>query len=402
VTLCVTPQRRAMGVRALTAFVSVIVVLIGLVVFPWSAIGLGIINRIDHGYTLLALNVIAIPIIALAIAGIPAWRIGSFKISAAHIVVSLGFLTLVWSKILHAAFMLALGGQASTFGFEDLKSFDAPRMTQTRIVTLMDTPNPAVMSGYYGLPSFGGNILLNVKSWNDYWQAVHRQPVIGGRAVTRPSVDWKFWNGQRYAIAQQLDLDLLRRANVGFLISPLPLEMVGLDEVLSVPRADWPNLKRGDFSSFGEYVDYRLTRMIDPGRHHIYAVQNPVARIRPAKTIKWVADDAPAANILAVLKGSDDNTAVLRSKAANGMKAASTLQVLAVEEVTNGYDIRLDAPEGGLLIINNQYLPFWKATADGAALPIITTNLIEMAVSIAPGVRNMQFRYQRSTIRQRL
>ena len=84
------------------------------------------------------------------------------------------------------------------------------------------------------------------------------------------------------------------------------------------------------------------------------------------------------------------------------MKATSTIQVVAVEEVNNGYDIRLEAPDGGMLIINNQYLPFWSATADGAALPIVATNLIEMAISIAPGLHNVEFRYQRPSITQRL
>tara|TARA_R110001606_G_C15403239_1_gene653556 strand:- start:8273 stop:10420 length:2148 start_codon:yes stop_codon:yes gene_type:complete len=401
-TLTMFVTKNSFRFRAIFAVLTLLVSYLALNVIPWEWLNLGIINKVEHGYTLIAVNVIAIPILAAAIAGCRNWTLGAFKVSTAHLALSLGLISLVGVKIFHAAYLIALGGQASVFGYKDLQQLQLPSTPLTRVVTLMDNPHPGVMSGIYGFASFDGNIILNIKSWNDYWHAVHRRSDYDVRALTRPSLDWKYWDGREYAVEKQLDMELLRRANVGYVISALPLMASTLENLVSVEKSSWPRRPRSEFPSFGAYLQDRVERITDPGQHHVYALKHPIPRIRPARRFIVVPDDAPSKSLLATLRGVKDDVAVVYQADAPGLNVTSELSVTSINQVKNGYDIHIQTQEAGLLIVNNVYLPFWQARVDGLRSKIVPVNLIEMGVFIPKGAQELQLRYKRPDLLERL
>ena len=82
--------------------------------------------------------------------------------------------------------------------------------------------------------------------------------------------------------------------------------------------------------------------------------------------------------------------------------ASASLRVLDFQQIRNGYAISVDAPDGGILIVNTSWLPFWRAEADGDELRIVPANMIQMAVFLPPGTQNVNFRYHRPTVAEAL
>ena len=399
---CMLFTKNLLLYRAILSLIVLVIAYLIIALFPWEWVAMPFLNRVEHGYTLLALNVVTIPILAATISGCRIWHAAPFKLHGAYVALSIGIAAMISVKILHAAYFLALGGQASIVAHDNLKHLEIPTQTPVRIVTLMDKPHPGVMSGFYKFESFDGNILLNIKAWNDYWQAITRKDITAGRWRTRPSVDWQFWYGQAYAIESNLDIELLRRANVGYIISALPLSGTKLRELIAVDRSEWPNLRREDFSSLRKYLETRAERIFNPGRHHVYAIKNPVQRLRPAKSMVIVPDNAGTEIILTELRRNNDNVAIVRASDASKIDISPNLTLSSISVVKDGYDLHVEAPSSGFLLVNNTHLPFWKAYVNGVATEIVPVNLIEMGVVIPKGGGNITLRYQRPSIIQRL
>jgi len=70
--------------------------------------------------------------------------------------------------------------------------------------------------------------------------------------------------------------------------------------------------------------------------------------------------------------------------------------------VADGFDIKLKASKGGLVLINNSYLPYWKAWGDGKSLKVVPANAIQMAIAILPGTKQLKVRYKRPLLREKI
>jgi len=373
--------------------------------FPWQAFGLSFINRIEHAYMFLALPVLTVPIAAKAFSapqGEQSLGAGRAKNrSMAVALLSASFCLLLWNKFLNGAWFVALGGQSSSFGFVELQNQDWKTERYGRVVTLFDVPPPNITATCYGIDSFDGTILLNPKPWNDYWASIKKLPLPTRRVATRPSVDWRYWNGRTYAAGENFQLDLLRIANVKYLISALPLTGDGLKLLRSVDRSAWPKTRPSFFPGYASYFKTRLQRIFDPGGQYIYALSGALPRVFAATGVEVVENDISTGALHArVSKAAPAGRAVVRAGNADKLRNLSRLEVLSYDKVVDGYDVTVSAPKGGILMVNNVYLPYWRALVGGKALSVVPANGIHMAVTLPPGTKCVRFRYQRPLLRE--
>jgi len=373
--------------------------------FPWQAIGLSFINRIEHAYMFLALPVLVIPVAAKAFSSpqgelaVGAGRVRARRMAAALLAAS--FCLLSWNKFLNGAWFVALGGQSSSFGFTALKNPEWKTQRNGRVVTLFDVPPPNITATYYGIDSFDGTALLNPKAWNDYWASIKKLSLPARRVATRPSVDWRYWDGKSYAVGKNLRLDLLRIANVKYLISALPLTGDGLTLIRSIDRSAWTKTRPGFFPGYVNYFKSRWRRIFDPGGLYIYALSDALPRVFAATGVVAVAADMETAQlhekVAAVAPAGRVVAAAGNARALGGL---GVLEVVSFNKVHDGYDVRVKAPEGGILVINNLYSRFWRAEAGGRDLTIVAANAIHMAVAVTPGSENIRIRYRRPYLRE--
>ena len=362
--------------------------------FPWQIIGLGFLNHFAAHYMWLSMPVLAVPIAARAVS---TGGDGRHRRQAAALLAA-ALSLLVWNKVLNAAWFAALGGQASAFGFKELKLPNWKTEPNVRVITLFETPPTNLAATYYGLDSFDGAMLLNPKPWNDYWTSIRRLPLPTGRIPTRSSVDWTHWNGKAYAIGDQLRLELLAIANVKYLISALPLTGDGLEPVVTPPRGAWAKTRPGFFPNRADYFAKRLARVFDPGRLFVYALSGTLPRVFAATGIETVGDDLDTAALHdRVAAVAPSRRAVVAERHASKLTAPGTLRVVSFKKVMDGYDVRVRAPDGGTLMINNSFLPYWQASAVGRTLSVVPANGIHMAVAVPPGAVRVEIRYRRPT-----
>ncbi len=57
-------------------------------------------------------------------------------------------------------------------------------------------------------------------------------------------------------------------------------------------------------------------------------------------------------------------------------------------------EVALEAPDGGFLVLNDVWHPWWRATLDGAPVGILRANVIFRAVALPPGRHTVHFRFE--------
>jgi hypothetical protein len=53
--------------------------------------------------------------------------------------------------------------------------------------------------------------------------------------------------------------------------------------------------------------------------------------------------------------------------------------------------VGVDAPDGGWLVLNDVWHPWWRVEIDGVPAPLLRANVIFRAVEIPPGARQVRF-----------
>ena len=102
-----------------------------------------------------------------------------------------------------------------------------------------------------------------------------------------------------------------------------------------------------------------------------------------------------------VAKHALDGRAVVSSGHVAAFRGLGELAVSSFSKIVDGYDVIVDAPQGGILVVNNTYLPYWRATADGKVLDTVPANAIHMAIAVPKGVKRIKIRYHRPTLKEK-
>ena len=55
--------------------------------------------------------------------------------------------------------------------------------------------------------------------------------------------------------------------------------------------------------------------------------------------------------------------------------------------------IEVDAPGGGILVLNDVWHPWWRATVDGKPAEILKANVLFRAVVVPPGRHEVRFTF---------
>ena len=378
--------------------------IIFVIAFPWQLIGVDFMNGLQHGNMRLALTVLAIPVTARALSVLGARR-SAFRAEVALLAVALAILT--WSKILHTAQFIAFGGQGNRMEYRDLKSPAWKSPGDYRVVTPFDTPRPNVTAAYYGLDSFDGGSLLQPKTWNDYWRSIRRRPAFEGPGASREAArirpDWRFLKGEVYDVAGHVRLDLLRIANVRYVLSALPLKGDGLRLIVTPGADEHIRTPPGEFGGKADYIKYRISRIFDPGRHFIYELANALPKLFVAGGMEIIEDNVGLELLHDRIEATAlSGTIVVSQKDVRELGEVHEMQIKSSQKVPDGYDVTIDAPKGGILVLNNNYLPFWQARADGKPLTIVPANAIHMAINVPPGTRDITIRYSRPLLREKI
>jgi hypothetical protein len=81
----------------------------------------------------------------------------------------------------------------------------------------------------------------------------------------------------------------------------------------------------------------------------------------------------------------------LPPRAAGATVAAGTARILRYANTE--IDIEAEAPDGGFLVLNDVWHPWWRAEVDGRPARIFKANVLFRAVAIDPGLHRVRFTF---------
>ena len=370
---------------------------------PWQGLGLGQLK----GLHFTNMNYAAIPLahltLALGLASASAaasLRWGRLLVSA---VLGLAVGQFTWFKVQHAATLLSLGGQGTVLAAQ--RALEQPFWLPTEPVRVVTIPyrlpiNAPVLSGLETMD--GAGIHVPLRSLAHMWQyGVIRDPrsldMVSGfipmalsTEVLKCSPVVEF---DRY-----FDTSFLRQANVGFVLSVLPLNGEGLVQVAgptdTVPvRCSAPVAERIRAYAVG---------IFHPPMVRVYAIQGTLPRVYAASAVKvLVAGEDP----LDRLRSGDGlaRLALVQPEDAGKLGPPGTpVTVASFRLIEDGVEVMVTAPQGGIVIVNTGYLPFWSAVAFGRPAALVPVNGFQMGVVLPPGEGLVTLHYHRPTLREKL
>ena len=392
------------GGRALLVFVALWAIATA---FPWEIVGLSIVKGIGAEYHLAAFIPLALPVIAAAAAALdaqltsgPRWLA---RVGGAGVIAATAVAVMVWHTLNNASQLLYYGGQRQYTAIENLRD-RAWRLSEPfRVVTLRRrSPEPNVVGAYYGLDTFDASLNLVPHQINEWWEYAINLPdgPTDSPYDMRLTTNWQHWDGTAYHLDAHVRIPALAVANVAFVVSPFALTGAGLTPV-DEPAPDDRLWTFPEPLKLSYYLG-RVRRLFRPGKVFIYAVADPLPRVYAASGIETVPQAEPVPEFaMRALKDAPKRIAVLRADDAARLDArAAPLVLRGVAPRTDGMDIALDAPGGGIVIVNQAFTPFWRAAVDGRDVAVTPADLIHMAIAVPPGGRALTLRYCRPLLRE--
>ncbi|NQU57698.1 MAG: hypothetical protein HQ513_10715 [Rhodospirillales bacterium] len=399
---------RRLALRALA--LSVVGLLVGpmLLLLPWQATPFPYLKGFDFNYTSFVY-----PVLLSLIAG---WAVNhggrTFRFGRSRLAIPAVFLIAmaggqaVWLKTFHLTQWLGMGGQTIYRNYPNLTQRDWAPERLFRSVTIPYRMDPDTIAAY-GLESFDGLINVRFKSKVLFWaKAMPRanRAVDTGYLYVTSHEFMDFLCCRSYDATTVLKLDALRFGNVEFVISALPLNGGGLEQVSGPqagtvpPRRDEPIMDR--IAGF-------LHLNFVPTNAYVYKIPDPLPRAFVGRGV--IIDDTQpndeAGYDVLIAQGLDRQVVVSSAAAAilgGPLKNLPEGQVLSVKKAFEGYDMRVNMPGGGVLVVNSPWVPFWQAEADGQRLRVVAANAIHSAIAVPPGVTLVKFRYARPMLREKI
>jgi hypothetical protein len=383
---------------------------------PWDQIGLKLVAGLNFRY--LESSVALVTTILLLDGAknfIQAQRIGSIslgkKVRLRHfslLIIALAIGQLCWYKAYNASVWLSEGGLANVPPNAAHLGLSTSPNPPYRVVSVPYRLPPNIAPAL-GLHAFDGLVNLAPVSAQQYWTfGVNRIP--GSKdpnktdygvssQLNQNSIDSKCCS--YYEFTKYADIDLLRIANVKYILSVLPLVGESLIQV-SGPRGPSPVPRRtsGIMARINGYLDLNFKKA--PVR--VYEIPDPLPRVFGAAETIFVERNLSVIKFIEmVAANADRKVAILREGILKNPSARfANLKVEDYRLVEDGFDINVDAPNGGLLIINVPHNPFWVASADRADIKTFPANLIHTGTVVPAGAKSIKIRYKRALLSEKI
>lgn len=382
-------RRDPMLGRAVAVGILLLGGLIFLMMFPWPSVGLGFFSGVTKHYMLFSLTMLALPFATRAIAGAN----GSRALALALICTSAAFM--LWHKGNFTRDLLfGDGGQSQYWTVDNLAKPDWAPAKPFRAISINGVP--LIAGSMYRFDLYDGDVNLLEANQQKFWYgAIMREP------IPRLGIDVKRLRPDgSYDIDRIMNTRMLALANVGYIFSRRPIH--GRDLKLVSGPATPPLIDRHSPAGRVAYYKERAGQIFDFGLSYVYEIPNPLPRAFGARGIDIVENSATdQAFYLTIANNTAQRHAVMRrSDAAHLDGAGATLTVTSFAETPGGYEIGVEARSGGVLLVNTNPFPFWRATADGQQLRLAKANAIHVAVAVPPGAKTVRLRYSRPLLRE--
>ena len=282
----------------------------------------------------------------------------------------------------------------------------------------------------YGLETLDGYVNLIPHTTTNFWRfGIHKdtsnntkEGIFGGNLyITNTYDDFEFAKGINfssdtiYNLNDYIDLNMLRLANTGFIISYFDLKEDGIKKISGPKINQFPishnkNIKR-DVGFFKKAALEKYKNIFKPKEIFIYQIENiydriffPVKIIETKKFLTLPEQFRFISNNY--LKNSiylSKNTEKYQESLSDNNIGLGKGTILNFKKINNGYEAEINVEKSGLLVLNQTYLPkFWNVYVNNKKNPIVRVNNIQMGTVVPNGKSNIKFVYERKLLKQRI
>jgi hypothetical protein len=125
-----------------------------------------------------------------------------------------------------------------------------------------------------------------------------------------------------------------------------------------------------------------------------YVYENPRALPRVMLVGDWQIADFGKLIANGWPAGIDSAKTVLLDKAPPAPPVTAIGSARLVRYTNTDVTVEVDTPSGGLLVLNDVWHPWWRATIDGAETEILRANVIFRTVQVPPGKHTVRFTFE--------
>ncbi|MGE5234442.1 MAG: hypothetical protein ACM3OB_10050 [Acidobacteriota bacterium] len=130
---------------------------------------------------------------------------------------------------------------------------------------------------------------------------------------------------------------------------------------------------------------------------YVYAVESPWPAAFLATRVRYAPDINAAVAALTRRDPAAGPLAVLPGSGAPRDVAPGT--VVVERQDAESFVAQVEAPAGGVLVVQRSHLPLWRARLDGAEVPLLAANLYRMGVEVPPGSHRVTLAVDRTPLR---
>ena len=382
----------------LAIFIAPIVLSIGMDLTPWKSINLDFLSGLNYGYFWLSLSILSI--IAMSVLAARAGELAEssnrnrvvarqIQTGAFAILLGLGPATSIYYKTSNGLNWLGLGGQANLAAVPNLLEPTWLPKEPVRVAALPQHFWDANLLPY-GFDIMGGYFILFSDRVVEFWKQAGMVTSTGRSMLKPPAPSCP---GMQRA-ADIGDMQLLRSANVRFVVSVLPIEGTGLRQVSGPSPFEFrPSCTIPIKEKLMGYLQDRFK----PGDMYVYDLGVVTPRIYFARNAVNTSHTVDMQEYWDLVRSYSLKRGIV-IETLNSMSLTSqqsNSRVLSWQQIQDGFDVQVMALKGGILVINSTYLPFWRASNGEKKLKVYPANGTQMAIIVPPGTERVTLTYNR-------
>lgn len=290
------------------------------------------------------------------------------------------------------------GGYTANYASPVLRELGARREEPFRVATFTHALHPAY-ANLYGLESVDGYPNLYPRAYQSFWAKVIEPMAAHAPGFRENRAEWGnriylfFDDAERFPegipFSRFYRLNLLSLANAKYLISRVPLLDPALEPIHVPPP--WPGSDRR------ARLGLRLRENFS-GKTHLYVYENKsvLPRAFLAGGARFFPDERRLLEELAAAEGRKIRDAVFLDQAfrgAVGLGPFSTGKASIEQYRSDGLAVRVETDGPALLVVTNNFSPYWTCSAEGAARAIMPAYGVFWALRLEAGDKKVACRY---------
>ncbi len=392
----VAQGRQRVGV--LVVFAAPLALSIGMDLVPWKTLNLDFLSGLNYSYFWLSLSVLSIVAMSIVAAeagnGMSESRenraVGrQIQNVSFAIILALGPATATYYKTANSLNWLGLGGQANIAAVPNLLE---PTWLPKDPVRVAVVPQHFWDTNLlpYGFDTMGGYFVLFSDRIVEFWKQAGIV-TSSGRAMLKPPPPSCPGVQRSEEVG---DMQLLRIANVRFITSVLPIDGAGLRQVSGPSPV---NFRPSCTIPVKEKLMGYLRDRFIPREVYVYDLGEVNPRVYFARAVINTSHTIAMQEYWDIVRaiGPKRGAVIETTQSISIAPRQLTAEIVSWQQVDDGFDIKVMAPQGGVLVINSTYLPFWKASNGEKQLEIFPANGTQMAIVLPPGSERITLSYHR-------